>query len=133
MYPSFTASILVFLGYRPEIDFDVMADQDGTTLNWYHADPKPTPEQVAAQELPWARASRIAVLERQCESYVDTLYSPRVVQDAALGIPSAAFRDQVIADRTQCSADLATAIAAVSAATSPADALAVTITWAVTR
>ena len=134
-YPNETATILLWMGYKIPDDFT--AEYDGTTitLNWHPANnaPKPTPEEITEQALPWSKSVRIRALEIEKEAYVRTLYSDQVVQDAALGSPSVAFRDQVIADRTQCSADLATAIAAVEAATSPADALAVQITWAVTR
>ena len=117
-----------------EYSGEIVYAADGETIQmvWDPVAGLPRPY-TAAETLAAAQATRIAALEHRCEAYVDSLYSPRVVADAALGIPNEAFRAQVIADRTQCSADLATAIAAVNAAETPADALAVQITWAVTR
>ena len=78
------------------------------------------------------KTDKVASLREEREAHVTSLYSSVVVADAALGIPSAAFKDKVISDRTQCALDLKAALDAVSAATTPAEVSAVVITWTIT-
>ena len=78
------------------------------------------------------KSDKIASLREEREAHVTSLYSSVVVEDAALGIPSEAFKAKVISDRTQCALDLKVALDAVSAATTPAEVSAVAITWTIT-
>lgn len=86
----------------------------------------------AAVVLEAAKGERTAELRAARVDHLGTLYDPAVVSDAALGIPSPAFRNKIVQDRTQCKVDLDLALAQVAAATTPAAVAAVSIEWTIT-
>ena len=137
-YPSNARELLVAMGYADYCG-DFRQSDDGTLelLAWVCDGEPPTPADLAAflesaEYLAAVKAAKIAALRAEREAHVTSLYSSVVVEDAALGIPSAAFKDKVIADRTQCALDLRAALDAVSAATTPAEVAAVAIAWTIT-
>lgn len=59
-----TGSILVWMGYEIDIDFDTTLFTDGAVLlNWYHTDPKPTELDILNNELPWAQDASINLIK----------------------------------------------------------------------
>lgn len=65
MYSVHTYPILICAGYLPA-DFSLVMRDGVLELDWLHTDPKPTPEDIAAQELPWRKsvATEAATHER---------------------------------------------------------------------
>jgi hypothetical protein len=76
MYPTTTGQILVWMGYVPLHDFTVTQSSGDVILIWTHADPQPTPEEVAQQELPWRRWQRKTEARRDIETYIDGAIQP---------------------------------------------------------
>lgn len=78
-YPDNTAAILTFMfpALVPNEDYAVYMDSNGTTLQWITATvPKPTPEEVVQQELPWRRWERKTDARSDIESYIDGAIQP---------------------------------------------------------
>lgn len=55
-YHSETASILKVMGYTSD-DYNVSAQNGVYSLTWYHADQKPTEQQIIDNALPWAKST----------------------------------------------------------------------------
>ena len=50
-----TGQILKYMGYTPVDDYMSTTVDGGATLAWYHADPKPTEQDVLDNELGWSQ------------------------------------------------------------------------------
>jgi hypothetical protein len=72
----FTASILEWMGFKVMEDFQLTYDGTTYTLVWLSEAPKPTPEEIAQQELPWRRWQRKTEARVDVEMYVDAEIQP---------------------------------------------------------
>jgi hypothetical protein len=52
-----TAHILIWMGYSPPRDFLLSGTPSELNLDWFHSDPKPTPEYIAQQDLHWRNST----------------------------------------------------------------------------
>jgi len=79
-YNSNAAAILAARGYDALVDFEATTLADGTlAIDWHHADPKPTTEQVEQWELEQQKPALIRAAYARCAELSESLvagYSP---------------------------------------------------------
>ena len=75
-FPGNVALALSGLGFKPLTDFKAVDNGDGTTSisGWFSAQPQPTPAELAAAELPAAKAARIAANRAECSNRIYARY-----------------------------------------------------------
>lgn len=115
---------------------DCLIDGDaGAIIEWRRQEPQPTPAELAAAELPAAKAATIASNRSQCSIRIYARYPAGRQSSVALGIYSGAEAEAQAAIMKNWIADMVaaenTAADAIEAATTVAAVEAVTVAWPV--
>ena len=124
------AANLVYLGFKPEVDF-WLSDVGGEHIaSWMAASPQPTDSEIDAAALPAAKAARIAKINAECRARLLARYGPAEEQvSRAIGVYGAAEQADMQAGIAATIDASNTASNAVLAAATIAAVEAVTVTW----
>ena len=123
--------VLAHMGYVLDRDFVVSGNGPGIppTLFWYSALPQPTPAELAAAELPAAKASTIAANRAECSRRIFERYPTGRQLSALAGLYDSANLATMTDWIAACIAAENTAADAIEAATTVQQVEAVTVAW----
>lgn len=125
------ARTLAFMGYQLDIDYQVMDIGNGPVVQWFSAQPQPTPAELAAAELPAAKQFAIAANRAECSRRIFARYPAGRQLSALAGLYDSA---NVATMTDWIAANIAaenTAADAIEAATTVAAVEAVSVSWPV--
>ena len=128
------ATALIYLGYVSDRDFLVVDMSDGAgpyLAAWRHSDPQPTPAEIAAAELPAAKAAAIAANRAECSRRIFARYPAGRQLSALAGLYDSANVATMTDWIASCIAAENTAADLIEAATTVAAVEAVTVAWPV--
>ena len=66
-YPARTGTVLLFLGYELDIDFECDWNGASVDVSWYSADPQPTEQDIIDNELAAFKAAKIKQLKAEAD------------------------------------------------------------------
>lgn len=126
------AAKLIYLGFKPEIDFWA-SDVGGEHIaSWMSASPQPTQAEIDAAALPAAKAARIAAINDECRARLLARYGPAEEQvSRSIGVYGATEQSAMQAGIAATIDASNTASNAVLAATDIAAVEAVSASWPV--